>query len=56
MRFDGKRHARELGIGEIRAHLSYPKLPRKAGRLHPEHGPLGLFFLYRRVLGYAMAA
>jgi hypothetical protein len=55
MRFQGKRYARELGIGEIRAYLSY-QATEKDGAVSTQNMALSaLLFLYRRELGYAMA-
>jgi len=56
IRFHGKRHARELGIGEICAYLSY-QATQKDGAASTQNMALSvLLFLYRRVRGYAMAA
>ena len=56
IRFHGKRHARELGVGEISAHLSY-QATEKDGTASTQNMALStLLFLCRRVLGYAIAA
>ena len=56
IRFHGKRHARELGIGEICAYLSY-QATQKDGAASTQNMALSmLLFLYRRVRGFAMAA
>ena len=56
IRFHGKRHARELGVGEISAHLSY-QATEKDGTAFTQNMALStLLFLCRRVLGYAIAA
>jgi Phage integrase, N-terminal SAM-like domain len=55
IRFHGKHHVRELGVGEIRAYLS--QATEKDGAASTQSMALSaLLFLYRLVLGYAMAA
>ena len=56
VRFYGKRHARDLGVGEIRAHLSY-QATEKDGTASTQNMALStLLFLCRRVPGCAIAA
>ncbi len=56
IRFHSKCHVRELGKGEIRAHLS-SQATEKDGAASTQNVALSaLHFLYRRMLGYAMAA
>jgi Phage integrase, N-terminal SAM-like domain len=56
IRLHGKRHARELGVGEIRAHLSY-QATEKDGTASTQNMALStLLFLCRRVPGCAIAA
>jgi site-specific recombinase XerD len=56
MRFHSKRHARELGVGEIRAYLSYQAREEEGATSTQKMALSALLFLYRRVLGYAIAA
>jgi hypothetical protein len=56
MRFHGKRHARELGVGEIRAYLSYQATEKEGAASTQNMALSALLFLCRRVLVSALAA
>lgn len=50
VRFHGKRHPRELRVGEIRAYLSYLATEKDVTASTQNVALLALLFLYRRVL------
>jgi hypothetical protein len=50
IRFHGKRHPRELGVGEIRAYLSYLPTEKDVAASTENVALSALLFLYRRVL------
>jgi hypothetical protein len=56
IRFHGKRHARELGVGEIRAYLSHQATENDGAASTQNMALSALLFLYRRVPGLAVAA
>jgi hypothetical protein len=56
IRFDGKRDARELGVGEIRAYLPYHATEKDRTASAQNMALSTLLFLYRQVLGHAMTA
>lgn len=50
IRFHGKRHPRELGVGEVRAYLSYLATEKDEAASTQNVALSALLFLYRRVL------
>jgi Phage integrase, N-terminal SAM-like domain len=56
IRFHRKYHARELGVGEISAYLSYQATEKDGAASTQNMAHSAILFLYRWMLGYAMAA